>query len=509
MTVMPRSTHPGPGGSLLSLIEHMRTQACVRGSKTALRDWGGALTYAELWNGIQSTAAAFRALGIAPGDRVGFALSPSIPYTVLVLGCMAVGGVACVLNTRLTCDEQERYLESLTLSLLISEDEHRIRLPSVDQTPLVLLPPDPGNTLTHRCGSLWAAPDAVSMPAEENIALIVPTGGTTGEPKGAMLSHRALWLWCMTAGGPRVRSGEDLELFFAPFFHVSLISGVFTSLFYGSTCYIFERFDAARVLELIEEGATHIGGTPTTYEAIRHQPGFDRVDRSRVRETGFGAMAATAEFFRQLRTDYPNARLRHAYGMTEAGFVTVMGHEDIMADKTGVGYVVPGAQVTLLDDMLRPVQPGEIGEITVRCPWAMDGYWAREINSETHCAYGFRTGDLGVMDETGWLKIAGRRKEMIITGGENVFPNEVENVLVGHPAIRELTVYGAKDDHWGERIEAAAVLQPGASLTIEELAEYGRDRLAGYKLPKLLRIVDAIPLTPANKPDRRHLSATA
>lgn len=497
------------GESPLNLVDHMRTQARVRGAKAALRDRLGALSYAELWEGIQSTAAAFRAKGVVPGDRIGFALSPSIPYTVLVLGCMAVGGVACVLNTRLTYGEQARYLAPLRLSLIVTEAEHQDRLPPVDEIQTVLLPSEFGKSLAQRCGALWTSPEGASILDEGDIGLIVPTGGTTGEPKGAMLSHRALWLWCMTAGGPRVRSGEDLELFFAPFFHVSLISGVFTSLFYGSTCYIFERFDAGQVLELIDQGATHIGGTPTTYEAIRHQPGFDRVDRSRVRETGFGAMAATAEFFHQLRKDYPNARLRHAYGMTEAGFVTVMGHEDIMAGKTGVGYVVPGAEVTLLDDTLCPVRFGEIGEITVRCPWAMTGYWGREISSETHCAYGFRTGDLGVMDETGWLKIAGRRKEMIITGGENVFPNEVENVLVGHPAIRELAVYGAKDKHWGERIEAAVVLQPGAALTIQELAEYGRALLAGYKLPKRLRIVDAIPLTPANKPDRRHLSATA
>jgi len=147
-----------------------------------------------------------------------------------------------------------------------------------------------------------------------------------------------------------------------------------------------------------------------------------------------------------------------------------------------------------------------LGEIVVACAWQVIGYWGREEETAaTFTTEGVRLGDLGRIDPDGWITIAGRKKEMIISGGENIFPNEVEAVLSRHPAVQDISIYGVTDDYWGERVEAAVVLKPGADLTQQELADFGRAELGGYKLPKSLRIIEAIPLTPNNKPDRLNL----
>lgn len=486
---------------VLLLTEQIKIFARMRGTFPAAIDDVEAVSFAELADQVDSIARGLVARGIKPGDRIGLALTSSVRYLAILYACMAAGAIPCVLNTRLTEAEQERYTARLGLSLSICDDERydvapdRIQL-EVGGTSLAGLPtPD----------------DAVALPVldEDAVALIVPTGGTTGDSKGAMLTNRALWLWCASAGAPRQRRPGDLELFFAPFFHVSVVTGPMTTLLYGSTTRIFDRFDPAAIVEAIAAGGTHLGGTPTTYLAIRQQRRFAEIDRSRVRETSYGAMPATDEFVRQLEHDFPNARLRHAYGSTEVGCATLMDHVDIAAARPGVGYPPPGSQITILDANLRPLPAGEIGEIAVTCPWSMCGYWAREEETaQTMSEHGIRTGDLGFLEEDGWLTVAGRQKEMIITGGENVFPNEVENVLIGHPSIRQITVFGVSDRAWGERVEAVVVLEPETSPSPEDIIEFGRRGLAGYKLPKRITFVDAIPLTAVNKPDRRRLSAT-
>ena len=495
----------------LLFTEQLRKHAAQAGRKVAAIDDNGQANYAELWDAISAVSGALQDQGLGKGDRVAIAMSPSLGHLVLILGCMAAGIVPCILNIRLTAAEFARFLEPIAPSRIITDREHAGLVAGLGVEVIVLDGPHESLPLRERLQPLWSERARTAQLTEDDLALIIPTGGTTGIPKGAVFTHRSLFLWlaacCYNAG----RTAHEVELFFSPFFHVSAVTGWMTTLFASGAVRILRGFSVERALEAIEQGATFLMGAPTMFSALRRHPDFQALDRSRIRFVVFGSTAAAPDFIAQMMADYPQARLKHGYGATEFGPVTAILHEDFKNGRIdGVGRAVQGVRITIVDDDLRPLPPGQVGELVVACPWQVVGYWGRpEETAQTMTPLGIRLGDLGSMDEDGWITIAGRKKEMIISGGENVFPNEVEAVLSRHPAVRDISVYGAKDDYWGERVEAAVVLQPGAALTQQELADFGRAQLGGYKLPKTLRIVEAIPLTPNNKPDRRRLSLEA
>lgn len=495
----------------LIFTEQLRKHALHYGSKLAVIDAAGTLTFGELWQAITGVAGALRESGARPGDRVATAMHPSAGHLVVLLGCMAAGLVPCPLNIRLTSAEFRRFLEPIEPALIVADPAHRAVVEGLGAPLMVLEDIDAAAPIRERLAPLWSERPFTANVAETDVALIIPTGGTTGVPKGAISTHRGIYLWLASCAQNSGRTARDVELFFSPFFHISIVTGWMATLFVAGAVRILRAFSVEQSIQAIEEGATFLMGAPTMFTALRRDPAFARIDRSSVRSISVGAMAATTEFIRQIMDDYPQARLKHGYGATEFGPVTGIVHEDFQEGRiTGVGRALPGVRIVIADDELNPLPPGQVGELVVSCPWQTAGYWGREQETaDTFTALGVRLGDLGAMDEQGWITIAGRKKEMIISGGENVFPNEVEAVLARHPAVRDISVYGVRDDYWGERVEAAVVLQPGSSLTQAELADFGRAELGGYKLPKTLRLVDAIPLTPNNKPDRRRLSREA
>jgi acyl-CoA synthetase (AMP-forming)/AMP-acid ligase II len=222
-------------------------------------------------------------------------------------------------------------------------------------------------------------------------------------------------------------------------------------------------------------------------------------------------MSSGSEFVDDLLVLLPEAEISTSYGSTEFGPVTLLSHNDLVGGRrTGVGRALPGVQITIVSEDGSPQKSGEPGDVVVRCPWQASGYVGQpEETARSFTSAGVRLADCGVLDEDGWLTLLGRRSDMIITGGENVFPPEIEEVLATHPDIADVVVIGVSDDIWGERVEATVVPRPGAALTIETLREFARPQLASYKLPRSLRLVEQIPLTPNNKPDRRALQATA
>jgi fatty-acyl-CoA synthase len=293
------------------------------------------------------------------------------------------------------------------------------------------------------------------------------------------------------------RSPRDVEIYFSPFFHVSLATGLLTGLSAGGSVDVLRCFDAEAALAAIRRGGTRLMGSPTMFVALRQSPSFARTDRSGVTHVAFGATDATKPFVDALLGDFPNARLYYGYGATEYGPVTALPHEE-MGSRTGVGRAVAGVELQVVG--------GEPGELAVRCPWQAEGYWGRpEETAATFTDQGIMLGDVASIDADGWVVLSGRSKEMVITGGENVFPIEVENVLALHPAVSEVCVFGVPDDYWGERVEAAVVVRPGTTLDADDLVAFARTRLAGYKVPKGVHELPALPLTPNNKPDRRAL----
>ena len=496
----------------LLLTERLRIHALQAADHVALDDGiGPPSTYAELWDTAIRVGAGLEAAGVRPGDRVAFALTPSAPYVALVLAAMAAGAVAVPLNTRLTTAEAGDYLEPLRPSLLVSDGAHA-DWSSALGVPIVLADRTAHQSLLpERLRGLIAAEPTTWTPAEDDPAVIYPTGGTTGTPKGAWYTHRATWLFADATAANQQRTPADVELYFSPFFHISLCTGLLTSLFAGSTVRIMEQFDAGDALSAIGSGCTRLMGSPTMFVAMRSHPSFGVTDRSSVRHVSFGSTNATAEFVNALMSDFPSARLKYGYGATEFGPVTAMHHDDMVAGRlSGVGRPHPGVRFRVIGPDGRELPVGEIGEIAVSCVWQANGYWERpEETARTWTESGVALGDLGSIDETGWVTVAGRSKEMIITGGENVFPSEVENVLEGHPSVSEVCVFGVPDDYWGERVEGVVVAAAGHAVDVDALRAFARSKLAGYKVPKHLHQIDALPLTANNKPNRRALRAAA
>jgi fatty-acyl-CoA synthase len=440
---------------------------------------------------------------------VATAMTPSVPHLLVILGCLRAQLAVTPVNIRLAQSEGRAYLAPIDPSLVICDDEHEGFAAGLGRELLCLGDSSVPGTLAERLGQLLSADDV--RPCElarvdaDAVALILPTGGTTGTPKGAFYDHHRTWLWLTSVLAADPHGPDDLDLFCSPFFHVTLGVGLLSRLLGGGTVEIHPRFDAGAVLRAIRNGATRMAGAPTMYEALRRHPEFASTPRDGMRALTFGSAATSAEFVAALVAEYPGAEIRTAYGATEIGPVTAMEHRDLLAGRlTGVGRPLPGVRIRVLGGDGVELPRGEVGELVVASSWQMCGYYGD--SEETACTFredGVHIGDLGYLEDDDWLHIVGRSKDMIITGGENVFPLEVEAVLGRHPAVQDVIVFGAPDDYWGERVHVAVVPTAGQQAALADLRAFGRQDLAGYKLPVALHVLAALPLTPNNKPDRR------
>ncbi|MEU8133462.1 class I adenylate-forming enzyme family protein [Streptodolium elevatio] len=318
-----------------------------------------------------------------------------------------------------------------------------------------------------------------------------------------------MWLNTCAHGNPR--SPADVELFFSPFFHITLGTNLLAPLFAGGEVRIQRRFDAGAALAAIDEGASRLMGAPTMFTALRRHPRFRETRRENVTAIRFGSAPSTDGFVRDLMRDFPNARIRAGFGATEFGSVMGLDHEDLQAGRAaGVGRPLPGATVRVLGPDGLDAPGGVVGDLVVTCPWQAHGYLGMpDETAQTFRADGVHIGDLAQRTDDGRVFIVGRKKEMIVSGGENVYPREVEEAVLRHPRVADAIVYGLPDAHWGERVEVAVVPVEGQSVSLAEIRDFCRSGLAGYKIPKSLRLLDAVPLTANNKPDRRTARAAA
>jgi fatty-acyl-CoA synthase len=495
----------------VSLLGRYRAHAAHRGRELAITDDTGSYTFGELWRGATGLAGRLRREGVGPSDAVGIAMEGSAANVATVIAVLLTGGAAAPLNTALTVAELERYLHILAPVAIVADRYGLSRLPG-SARPIELDTNHAAVRLEDRVGVSerdGTCDDGLRRPAESP-ALLFPTGGTTGLPKAAILSHRATLLWAASMAG-HGRAGSGVELFFLPFFHVGLLTGLLSTLHAGSPAIVQAHFDPERACDrILHDGATRLQVVPTHMCRLRGAPGFKEA-RLGIRDVRFGGMASAPDFVDELLEELPNAQLSTGYGATEFGPVTLVSHADLVAGRRGgVGRPVAGAHVTIVSDDGVPVDAGTPGDVVVRCPWQASGYVGRpEESAAAFTATGVRLADCGAIAEDGWLTLLGRRSDMVFTGGENVFPAEIEAVLTAHPDVADVVVIGVPDPTWGERVEAAVVPRPGATVTTESLRTFGRDRLAPYKLPRSVRLLDRIPLTPNNKPDRRALQAVA
>jgi acyl-CoA synthetase (AMP-forming)/AMP-acid ligase II len=340
---------------------------------------------------------------------------------------------------------------------------------------------------------------------ENDLAVLMYTGGTTGLPKGVMMSHRNLMTAVLSATVAMGFTRDDATCFVLPLFHVSFWPALCALMVGGKTA-INRKPDLNGILKLIQdEKCTHINAVPTVYGWLLQFADVDAYDLSSLRSITYAGSPFPPDLLKQCIRKFGN-KFSQGYGMTEALGVTQLPEWDhfLEGEKSkrlfSAGKASYCAEVQIVDEHDRPVKTGKIGEIAVRGRHVMMGYWKNpELTQKALRGGWYHSGDMGYMDEDGYLYLVDRKADMIVTGGENVYPKEVEDVLYGHPAVFMAAVVSAPDKKWGERVQAVVVLKPGQSATEEELISFCRKKLGGYKCPKAVEFWQSIPTTPIGK----------
>jgi acyl-CoA synthetase (AMP-forming)/AMP-acid ligase II len=493
-------------------------------NKVALRhlDGGNAtsLSFAALWTQVGQRAAWLQQRGIAPGDRVAL-LSPNQSELIVWLwACWWTGAVACPMNVRWSAAELHHGLQDSGAALLLADDG------------LTKLAHEAGGSQPVFGFALLAAESAQLAPVPDRrlggdaLAALLYTGGTTGRSKGVMLTHLNLWSASMTRGAELPNPPEGVSLLVAPLFHVAGLGRLVGQSIVGGTCITMPQFRPDLVLAAIaQEGITDTIMVPSMLQAILDRPDFDATRVQGLTRIAFGAAPMPPDLLDRALQAWPHAEFFQAYGMTEtAGAVCINLPENHRgAARQGdlwrsVGRAGLGAEIRIVDVQGDEVPRGTVGEIVVRGPMVTQGYWnLPEVTRDALRDGWLHTGDGARMDEQGYIFMADRLKDMVITGGENVYPAEVETVLRSHPAVADAAVIGVPDARWGEAVHAVVVTRDAGLLKAPDLcaqleAELGlwcRKVLAGYKCPRSMRFVAALPLSAAGKVLKTVLRAEA
>jgi acyl-CoA synthetase (AMP-forming)/AMP-acid ligase II len=343
---------------------------------------------------------------------------------------------------------------------------------------------------------------------QEDTAFILYTAGTTGKPKGVILTHQNMvWSAVNLAFDSEFRPQWKILLVF-PLYHAAAIMLVFTSLYVGCGLVTVRTFDPKQVMELTEkEKVNKLTFPPTVWNFILQLPDLKKFDTSSVRSISSGAETMPMETKKKLLGLFPNAKLGDTYGMSEcAATITTLKPEFSLKKLDSVGKPFINAEIRVVDDQDRDTVPGAIGEIMVRGPHVMSGYYRDpEATAQTLQGGWLRTGDLGTLDEEGFLKIVDRKKDMIISGGENIYPKEIEEILYSHPKVLEVAVIGKPDPQWGENVHAVIALREGEKATEQEIIDYCRGKIASFKKPKSVSFVKRLPRSSAGKVLKRVL----
>jgi len=500
-------------GTTLDTI--LRQQAREHGAKIALRFNDEALSYAELDARACRVANGLAGAGVRPGDRVAWVGKNSLCYFEYLAGAIKAGAVMVPVNWRLAAPEMAYVLGDSQAKFVLAEPEFAAAAsPAGGVTPLMCSGTDDRYAAWR---DAQPAHDSGRAAAWGDGLLQMYTSGTTGRPKGAVLSHRSI-LGLRAAMTPAVMppwyrwSAEDVSLIAMPVAHVSGTGWAIWSLQHGATGIITREFDPHAVFELlVQHRINKIIMVPTALQiAVRH-PRARGTDFSFIQYIAYGAAPMPLALLRECIEVF-GCGFVQMYGMTEtAGAITALPPEDHDTERgarlTSVGKPLPGVEMKIVDSEGRALPPGEVGEIATRSAANMTGYYNLPgATAETIDAEGWlHTGDAGYLDADGYLFLKDRIKDMIISGGENVYPAEVENAIFGHPGVAEVAVIGVPDEKWGETVKAVVVLKPGSTPDAAGIITWARERIAAYKAPKSVEFIAALPRNASGKILRREL----
>lgn len=471
--------------------------------KVALRYDGREWTYCELSERVYRLAHAMRRLGVGRGDRVAY-LGPNHPsFLEALFATGTLGAVFVPLNLRLAAPELAQILGDSGSRLLLVAPEHAGTVAALPGTTTVVALDGGYEEL------LAGAPaDPVDEPVSlDDVCLIMYTSGTTGGPKGAELTHGNItWNSVNVLVDMDLRS-DDVALLAAPLFHTAgLNMTCLPVLLKGGTVLLVPAFDPAATLELVQvHRVTFMFGVPAMYDAVAAQPGWAGADLSSLRIVTCGGAPVPERTIRAYLAR--GLTFIQGYGLTEAAPGVLMLDADQVTAKAGsAGVPHFFTDVRVITPEQADAAPGEKGEVVVQGPNVMPGYWGRPAETADVLREGWlRTGDIATVDEDGYAYIADRVKDMIISGGENVYPAELEEALRDHPAVADCAVIGVPDDRWGEVGRAVVVLRPGHTAAERELLDHLTGRLARYKIPRSVRFADELPRTPTGKILKREL----
>jgi fatty-acyl-CoA synthase len=490
-------------------VNQLERHAYMQPGATALRFLGNTVTWAGLRDRVAALAGALSRREVGPGDRVLVLMLNRTEFVESVLAANMVGAIAVPVNFRLTPSEIAFLVEDCEARVMITEPVLGAVASGVrDITSVLNTIVVAGETADE---GLLSYEDLVNEPGHparvadvpnESPALIMYTSGTTGRPKGAVLTHTNLTGQTMANLYTHGVAANDVGFIGVPFFHIAGIGNLLTGLLMGLPTVIHPlgAFDPGHLLDVLAaEKVTGIFLVPAQWQAVCIAQQANPRD-VRLRVISWGAAPASDTLLRQMSETFPGSQILAAFGQTEMSPVTCMLlGEDAIRKLGSVGKVIPTVAARVVDEEMNDVPVGEVGEIVYRAPTLMSGYWNNpEATAEAFAGGWFHSGDLVRMDDEGYVWVVDRKKDMIISGGENIYCAEVENVLASHPAIVEVAVIGRPHEKWGEvPVAVAAVTE--ANLRLENLDEFLGERLARYKHPKELEIVDALPRNPAGK----------
>lgn len=480
----------GNGRTMFSLDHIVARAAAFHKDRVAVEQGALRLTYGELCGGAAKLAGAMLARGIAPGDRVAILSQNNFRYLEVNLACVYAGVILIPLNHRLAAKETDGILARTETRLLFQALPYEPK--GIDAvTWQDDDPPGAANDYEKLLAS-GMPPQTAHSPKPGDTAQIFFTSGTTGEPKGACLTHQNLVATAYDTVTSLELTGDDVWLHAPPMFHLVDATAIWGITLVGGK-HVTSHFDPRTFAATVREHkVTQTALPPTLLDMVLRQ-GIDRADFKSLSRLSFGGAPMPEPLFRKL-SDAFGCPLTQSYGATEvSGGVCQQLPRDLKRNggkfTNSVGQPLPHIHVRIIDDAGNLLPPGNIGEIVVSGPRVMAGYWRNEAATKAAIPDGwYRTGDLGRCDEDGHYVVAGRKKDMVITGGENVYPMEVENALLEHPAVAEAAVFGVPSEKWGEEVRAVIYANPGAKITADELIAHCRGLIGGYKVPKAMAI---------------------
>lgn len=481
--------------------------------RVAIIDGPHSWTWRAFADRVARFAGALHAIGVRPGDRVALLARNGHEFLEYVFGTLWAGGAINPVNIRWSAAEMGYSLENCQTRILIVDAAFADLIPAIREAApcvekVIAIDAAADDALDYERWLADADPAPDALRAGDDLAAVLYTGGTTGFPKGVMLSHRNLMASALGALATDEARSDERYLHCAPLFHVGALSGLFLSMLSGSTHVMVPGFEPAGTLDIIDrERVTDFFMVPTMIRMLIDQPRFAEMDMTHVRNIRYGASSIDDALLDRAMAAFPNARFSQAYGMTELSPICAMlppaDHSaEARAQGRGrsAGRATLAVELRVVDRDDREAERGAIGEICARGPTVMLGYWGMaDATAEALRGGWMHTGDMGWMDADGYVTVVDRIKDVIITGGENVYSAEVERALSTHPAVGQVAVIAVPCPRYGEQVHAVIVLRPGATADEADMQAHARARIAGYKVPRSFSFVEALPLSAAGK----------